>query len=161
MKKEIVSRGQFLKELGLSSGALLAFYCLGTTMTACSKDDSTTPSGTDNSGVTGTTTGANIDFVIDLANTSFAKLKTEGGFAYVENIIIANAKGGKFVALAKKCTHAGTVVQYRLSENDFYCDNHHSEFSTTGAVEKSPATQALTSYKTESQSNGTKLRIYA
>ncbi|MEZ4903797.1 MAG: hypothetical protein R2822_19595 [Spirosomataceae bacterium] len=36
MKTESMKRGQFLRELGLSSGALMAFYCLGTTMTACS-----------------------------------------------------------------------------------------------------------------------------
>lgn len=171
MEKKELSRGQFLKELGLSSGALMAFYCLGTTMTACSKEETTTPSGTNtgntsgsgttntNTGVTGTTSGANIDFVIDLAHADYTKLKTEGGFAYVGEIIVANVKGGSFVALSRACTHEGTSVQYRLAQNDFLCPNHGSEFSTTGTVEKSPATKGLTVYKTESQSNGTKLRV--
>ena len=168
METTQLSRGQFLKQLGMSSAALMSFYCLGTGLTACSKDDSvptptttTTPTtgGGGNSGVTGTTSGT-IDFTIDLTHADFKKLKTEGEFTYVGDIIIANAKG-IFVALAKACTHQGTTIDFRSGTNDFKCPNHGSEFKTDGSVQKSPAAQALTVYKTELLNNNNSLKIKA
>lgn len=168
METSQLSRGQFLKQLGMSSAALMSFYCLGTGLTSCSKDDSDpTPTiggtgGTNGSttpGVTGTTSGA-IDFTIDLTNANFVKLKTEGEFTYVDDIIIANAKG-IFVALSKVCTHQGTTINYRSGTNDFLCPNHGSQFKTDGTVQKDPATRALTVYKTEVLNNGNSLKITA
>jgi cytochrome b6-f complex iron-sulfur subunit len=77
-----MKRGQFLKSLGLSTSTLMAFYCLGTTMTACgSKDDDPDPVDPNpggGTGVTGTTTGSAINFTVDLTkNTS---LKTAGEY---------------------------------------------------------------------------------
>lgn len=161
------SRGQFLKQLGLSSAALMSFYCLGATLTSCSKDSSdtptptTTPGGTTGSsdpGITGVTKGTSIDFTIDLTNANFKTLKTEGSFTYVEDIIIANAKG-TFVALSKICTHQGTTIDYRSGTNDFLCPNHGSQFKTDGSVQKDPATKALAVYKTELLNNNNSLRI--
>lgn len=156
MKHSAINRGQFLKELGLSSSALMAFYCLGTVTSGCSKKDD--PAAIDPSLISPSPGGGNtkIDFTIDLSSAEFSKLKTEGEFAYKDDIIIANAKGS-YVALAKACTHAGTTVKYRENENDFYCDNHKSEFKTDGTVKKSPASDALKVYKTELKDN--KLRV--
>ncbi len=168
METSQLSRGQFLKQLGMSSAALMSFYCLGTGLTSCSSssDDPTpnpttgTGGGTNtNSGVTGTTSGA-IDFTIDLTNSNFVKLKTEGEFTYVGDIIIANAKG-TFVALSKVCTHQGTTINYRSGTNDFLCPNHGSQFKTDGTVSKDPATKALTVYKTELLNSGNSLKIKA
>jgi cytochrome b6-f complex iron-sulfur subunit len=158
MENTNLSRGQFLKQLGLSSGALMAFYCLGT-VTACTKDDEPAASGTTtNPNTTGTnTTTTKVDFTLDLTTNDYKKLKTEGEFVYKDDIIIANVKGGKFVALSKACTHAGTTVQYRAKEDDFWCSNHGSEFGHDGKVEKSPATTGLKVFKTEL--TGDKLRI--
>jgi cytochrome b6-f complex iron-sulfur subunit len=165
MEKTQVSRGQFLKQLGLSSAALMSFYCLGTTMTACTNnsDDptptpTTTPTGNTDTGVTGTTKGASIDFTIDLANTNFKKLKTEGEYLYVEDIIIANAKG-IFVAISKVCTHQGTTIDYRSGTNDFKCPNHGSEFKLDGTVQKDPATKGLAVFKTALSMDGNSLKI--
>jgi cytochrome b6-f complex iron-sulfur subunit len=169
METKELSRGQFLKQLGLSSGALMAFYCMGTTMTACTKEETTTPATSNtngttggtgaDTGVTGITSGGSVDFTIDLAHKDFSRLKTEGEYAYVGDIIISNTKGGTFVALSKICTHEGTTIQYRLKENDFWCSNHSSEFNSNGTVKKSPAAKSLAVFKTESKENGTKLRI--
>lgn len=168
MEKTQLSRGQFLKQLGLSSAALMSFYCLGTTMTACTNnsDDptptptTTTPTGNTDTGITGTAKGTSIDFTIDLTNTNFKKLKTDGEYLYVEDIIIANAKG-VFVAISKVCTHQGTTIDYRSGTNDFKCPNHGSEFKLDGTVQKDPATKALTMYKTALSSDGNSLKITA
>ncbi|MFN3487847.1 MAG: ubiquinol-cytochrome c reductase iron-sulfur subunit [Emticicia sp.] len=166
METSQLSRGQFLKQLGMSSAALMSFYCLGTGLTSCSKDDAdpapTTgvTGGTNSStasGVTGTTSGT-VNFTIDLTNTNFSKLKTEGEFVYVDDIIIANAKG-TFVALSKVCTHQGTIINYRSGTNDFICPNHGSQFKTDGMVQKDPATRALAVYKTEVLNSGNSLKI--
>ena len=173
MEQAQLSRGQFLRQLGMSSATLMSFYCLGTTMTACTSasEDPTpimpptpttppvvTPPAT-NSGITGMTAGA-IDFTIDLTHPDFKKLKTEGEFTYVADIIIANAKG-TFVALSKVCTHQGTTIDFRPTANDFKCPNHGSEFTTDGKVQKSPATTALKVYKAESTNSGNSLKITA
>ncbi|WP_394989977.1 ubiquinol-cytochrome c reductase iron-sulfur subunit [Emticicia sp.] len=175
MEQTQLSRGQFLRQLGMSSAALMSFYCLGTTMTACtSASDDPMPAPTTpptpitppvvtppaaNSGITGMTTGS-IDFTIDLLHPDFKKLKTEGEFTYVADIIIANAKG-TFVALSKVCTHQGTTIDFRPTANDFKCPNHGSEFTTDGKVQKSPATTALKVYKAESINSGNSLKISA
>lgn len=166
METTQLSRGQFLKQLGMSSAALMSFYCLGTGLTSCSSssDDpapttTTTTGGATTSGVTGTTSGA-IDFTIDLTHADFKKLKTEGEFVYVADIIIANAKG-VFVALSKACTHQGTTINYRSGTNDFLCPNHGSQFKTDGSVQKDPATKGLTVYKTELLNSNNSLKIKA
>lgn len=167
MEQTQLSRGQFLRQLGMSSAALMSFYCLGTTLTACSSggDDPTptptTPTtnsnGSTDTGITGSTSGT-VDFTIDLTHKDFKKLKTEGEFTYVADIIIANAKG-TMVALSKICTHQGTTIDFRAGTSDFKCPNHGSEFTTAGKVQKDPATTALKVYKAESTNSGNSLKI--
>ncbi len=167
MKQTQLSRGQFLKELGMSSAALMSFYCLGTSLTACSSKSSdpspttTTPTTTTpvDTGITGTTSGT-VDFTVDLTHKDFVKLKTEGEYAYAGDIIIANAKG-TFVAISKVCTHEGTTIVFRGTNNDFRCPNHGSEFTTDGKVQKSPATTGLKVYKAATVNNGNSLKVTA
>ena len=162
-----MKRGQFLRNLGLSSSALMAFYCMGTTMTACSSgsvDPDTSGTGS-NTGTTGLTGNADlskgaISFTLDLTASTYSTLKTEGKFVIVGSVIVANAKG-TIVALAKTCTHEGTTIDYRPAQNDFYCSNHGSEFSTAGTVEVGPATKALTVYKAQLSANGNTLTVSA
>ncbi len=135
-----MNRGEFLKSLGLSSGALMAFYCLGGVV-SCKSDSQPEP--------IAQPVNSKLDFTLDLNSNDFKKLKTEGEYIYKDAIIIANIKGGKYVALAKACPHQGTAVQYRLSNDDFYCPNHGSQFKTTGKVDKSPATTDLKVFNTE------------
>ena len=142
---------------------------MGTGLTACSGSDSDpTPDpgpgpGTNpgtSSAIKGTTSGANIDFTIDLTNAEYSKLKTTGEFNYVANIIIVNT-GGTYVALSKVCTHEGSTIAYRSATNDFKCPNHGSEFNLDGSVKLSPASKSLTVYKTEIQNSGNTLRVLA
>ncbi len=155
MLKEELSRGQFLKQMGMSSKALMAFYCMGT-LAACSKDDDPNPKVNDDpktsdgnsTGIDGTSTGTNISFKLDLTHVDFAKLKTNGAFAYAGDVIIANVGTDAYIALSKKCTHESTPVEYRKDTQDFRCPKHGSEFSSSGSVTKSPAGSPLTVYKT-------------
>jgi cytochrome b6-f complex iron-sulfur subunit len=169
MKESNVSRGEFLSQLGMGSKALMAFYCLGA-VAACTTDEEPEPmqqnppvGGNGNpgggiEGVTGATSGSSVNFTVDLTNQSFSGLKTKGNFAYVDGIIIANANAG-LVALSKVCTHTGTTVQYRKDENDIWCPNHGSEFSTSGTVEKGPAGSSLTVYSTTLSMDGNTLTV--
>ncbi|MDP5120048.1 MAG: Rieske (2Fe-2S) protein, partial [Spirosomaceae bacterium] len=109
-------------------------------------------------GVTGVTSGSAVNFTVDLTVAKYAVLKTQGGFEYVDGIIIANANAG-IVALSKECTHAGTTVQFRKDDNDIWCSNHGSEFSPAGAVEKGPATTGLTSYSVSLSMDGNTLTV--
>ncbi|MDJ1493574.1 Rieske (2Fe-2S) protein [Cytophagaceae bacterium DM2B3-1] len=152
-----MKRSEFLKNLGLSSAALMSIYCLGG-LTSCASESPQPNNNTGGNGGGGNTvagftgnaktSAGKISFTLDLTTDNFKSLLTEGSYLYPNSgdVIVAKVKGGGFVALSKACTHQGTTVTYRLNQNDFYCDNHGSEFSTTGSVENGPATAGLTLY---------------
>lgn len=161
-----MKRGEFLRSLGLSTSTLMAFYCLGTTMTACgSKDEDPGPGPNPNpgggTGVTGTTTGSNINFTVDLANSANANLKSGVKFKEIGDVIVALTSGGTYVALSKICTHEGSTIGFRSAQNDFLCPSHGSQFSTTGVVEEGPATSPLKTYTVTVSSDGNTLTVKA
>lgn len=168
-----MNRGQFLKDLGLSTKALMAFYCLGAVSACGSKKEDPDPGGNGNggngnggngtggnTGITGTTSGSNINFTVDLTHQQYSKLKNQGEFVYVANIIIANARG-TIVALSKICTHEGATIEFRAGQNDFLCNNHGSQFNLDGTVKLSPAESALQVFKTELSNDGNSLTVKA
>lgn len=161
-----MNRGEFIRSLGMSSAALMAFYCMGTTLSACSSkgsDDPAPSTPVPGTGITGNAELAKgaINFTLSLSDASFSKLKTAGQYVLVGNLIVAKTAAGQYVALSKTCTHEGTDVQYRSTQNDFYCTSHGSEFSTTGAVEVGPAARPLTQYKTALSADGNSLTVTA
>lgn len=165
-----MKRGEFLRSLGLSSAALMAFYCMGTTMTACSKSsDSVTPStGTGTTTPTGTGITGNADaskgavnYTLTLTDANYSKLATVGQYALIGSTLVAKTKSGSYVALSKTCTHEGSDVQYRSGQDDIYCPTHGSEYTTAGAVKVGPATRALTQYKTTLSADGNTLTVSA
>ncbi|PWJ56987.1 cytochrome b6-f complex iron-sulfur subunit [Dyadobacter jejuensis] len=135
-----MKRGEFLKGLGLSTSSLMAFYCLGTGLSACGTTDEDPDPSDGGTGVTGTTTGSSINFTVDLGNSSNAKLKIEGEYQIFGDVLVAFTTQKTYVALAKRCTHVGTELQYQKGDNNLYCNNHGSEFSTSGSVQKGPST---------------------
>ncbi|MBE9466259.1 ubiquinol-cytochrome c reductase iron-sulfur subunit [Dyadobacter subterraneus] len=173
-QKETMKRGEFLRSLSLGTSTLMAFYCMGT-MTSCSTGDmdpltATTPTTpttptdpTTGAAFTGnaTTSAGAINFTIDLTNTAYSKLKTSGSYLIIGDLIVALSTTNTYVALSKVCTHEGTTVQYRSSENDIYCANHGSEFKLTGAVDKGPAVAALKAYKAVLSTDGNSLTVTA
>jgi cytochrome b6-f complex iron-sulfur subunit len=159
-KEETMKRGEFLRSLGLSSATLMAFYCLGTTMSSCgSKQDDPDPSTGGGSGVSGTTSGNNINFTVDLTNSTYSKLKTAGSFEVIGDVLVAFTSSNGYVALSKICTHEGETLRYRSQQNDLFCSRHSSEFSLTGAVEQGPATTALKAYKASASADGNTLTV--
>lgn len=165
VKADKMKRGEFLRSLGLSTSTLMAFYCIGTTMTACgSSDDEPEPNpggGGSVNGVTGTTTGNAINFTLDLTHSNAKDLKTAGTGKVFGDVLVAFTTANQYVALSRICTHEGSTVSYRKEQNDIRCPTHQSEFSLTGAVEQGPATTPLQAYKTSLSSDGNTLTVTA
>lgn len=161
-KEERMKRGDFLRGLGLSTATLMAYYCLGTTMTSCGSSDDPDPvnpgTGT-GTGLTGTTTGSAINFTIDLTNSTYSSLKTAGSYKIIGDVLVAFTSSNGYIALTKICTHEQNPVQYRAAQNDIFCPSHLSEFSLTGAVEQGPATTALKAYKPSLSADGNSLTV--
>ncbi|SFD54156.1 QcrA and Rieske domain-containing protein [Spirosoma endophyticum] len=160
-----INRGEFLRSLGMSSAALMAFYCMGTGLTACSKSDSSTPTPTPPAaGLTGnadTAAGA-INFTIDLTNSNYSSLKTVGNFMKIGSVLVANTTGGKYVTIQRLCTHeANDAVSYGLSANKFTCSAHGSVFNVDGTVSVGPATTAMKLYKSTISTDGNTLTVTA
>lgn len=165
-----LNRGEFLRNLGMSSAALMAFYCMGTGLTACSSsnnDPTPTPTPTTSAGLTGNaeTAKGGINFTLDLTNADYSKLKTAGEFIKVGDVLVANAKGSKFVAIQRLCTHQSQDnVSYRLATDDFLCSSHGSVFATDGSVKVSAggsSQPAMKLYKTTLSTDGNKLTVTA
>jgi len=143
-----MDRKDFLAQLGLTSAAIFAGACLG----GCSKDDGGTPGG-------GVVPPANVDFTINLADSANSALTTPGGYMYQSGVIVALTLSNQYIAVAQKCTHEGTTVVFEGGNNRFYCPNHGSTYSTTGAVTMGPAPDALKRFNTTL--TGTNLRVYS
>jgi cytochrome b6-f complex iron-sulfur subunit len=136
-----MNREEFLKQLGIT--ALLT--CTGSAMIGCSNNDEPAPS--------------NADFTLDLSASQNAALNNVGGSLSSNGIIVARLSNTEFVALSRACTHEGTGINFRSSQNDFLCPNHGARFSTTGAVLQGPARASLKKYNTELTGNS--LRIFS
>jgi len=139
-----MTRGQFLKNMGISGGALLAVYCAGG-LSSCT-NDSVTPSGK--------------DFTINLDEANYSPLKTVGNFVVVQEVVVACTAVGVYKAVTLICSHAGQKqVAYRKSENDFYCSAHGANFDINGKGKNSNGSKGLTVYSTTL--SGSNLRIFS
>jgi cytochrome b6-f complex iron-sulfur subunit len=149
-----MKRSEFIRSLGMSSGALMAFYCMGG-LTACSSEKG------DPAPVKAPGT-AKVDVSVDLNSADYNKLKTNGEFVILKDqpIIVARKNDGTFVALAKECTHQGTTVTYQAANDRFNCPNHGSNFTATGSVINGPAASPLKQFKTELNTSTNILRVY-
>lgn len=152
-----MKRSEFIRNLGLGSGALMAVYCMGT-LTSCTKEN--TPLPTTNTNPTTNPSTGKIDFTLDLTAAANKELTAIGGFLYNDDIIIAKVKSGAFIALSKVCTHQGTTVVYQKDTDNIYCPNHGSLFDITGKVTLKPAPAPLKMYSTKYDEMTKKLRIF-
>lgn len=161
-----MNRGEFLRNLGISSAALMAFYCMGTGLTACSKggsDPTPTPTPT-TGGITGNAdaSAGTVNFTLDLTNSNYSSLKTVGNFVKVGSVLVANTTGNKYVTIQRLCTHQQLdQVAYTLSSNNFNCSAHGSVFNVDGSVKNGPATTAMKLYTSTISADGNSLTVKA
>lgn len=115
-------------------------------MEACSGGSSTGPSDLPSIGlINATPIGNQIQLNVDgssaLASVGSAALVR----ASVGSFLVARTAQSTFTALTANCTHdACTVDEYQ--SGTYECSCHGSQFSTSGAVVRGPATRALRSY---------------
>lgn len=136
-----MDRKDFLSQVSLGAAAMLVPMCLGG-LSSCSKTAINAPT--------------NVDFTLDISSGA---LSTNGGYLVHSGVLVARTNSGTFLAVSAACTHEGTNVNYVASANDFYCPNHGSVFSSSGAVVQGPAQQNLATYHTTL--TGTSLRVYS
>jgi cytochrome b6-f complex iron-sulfur subunit len=145
-----IERKDFLKQVGLGFGAIMLMNCLQ----GCGETEIPDPNPGSNTG--------KVDFTIDISTSTYSKLQTKGGYVVVANqkVIIARTQADSWIAVSSACTHEGTTIDYRSSSNDFICNNHKSEFTATGAVQKGPAASALKKYNVTFTANTNTLRVF-
>jgi cytochrome b6-f complex iron-sulfur subunit len=90
--------------------------------------------------------GNNGGITVDLNDPAYTTLKTVGGFAYKDNIIVIRSTDTVYVALSKICTHQGCTVGYSSSNNNLPCPCHGSLYSINGTVINGPAPNPLKKY---------------
>jgi cytochrome b6-f complex iron-sulfur subunit len=73
---------------------------------------------------------------------SAALVQTSSG-----NLLVARTAQDTFSAMTNVCTHEGCAVD-RYQSGTFTCPCHGSQYSTSGAVLKGPATQSLRRFNT-------------
>src|SRR5450759_508517 len=74
-----------------------------------------------------------IDFTLDLNNSAYAPLKTNGGSVYKNGVIVARTNTVAFLAYSQYCTHAGCTVNFD-GTSYFQCYCHGSVFDSNGNV---------------------------
>jgi cytochrome b6-f complex iron-sulfur subunit len=134
-----MDRKSFLKTFGQASAGLVIASCLG----ACSRDEE----------------NRELDFTLDLSSNDNAALQNNGGSRVVNGVIVARTNTGDFIAVAARCTHQGTTVQFEANNQRFRCPNHGATFTTDGKVTGGPARTNLQQYQTTL--SGNTLRVFS
>ena len=124
-----MDRKEFLTVVGTSIISITLASCLG----GCKKND-TIPN------------QPNVDFTLDLTNSSYAALNSNGGYIYNQGVIVAKTLAGNYIAVSQACTHQGVNVVFQTSTGGFYCNAHNSSFASNGTVTGGPAGTKLKSY---------------
>jgi cytochrome b6-f complex iron-sulfur subunit len=129
-----MDRKEFLSMLGVGAAAAAISMCVE----SCAKAQTTK-------------TAPTVDFKLDLNQSSNQALLTNGGSLAVQGVVVAKTNAGAYIAVSQACTHQGTAILYRPSNNDFLCPAHGSTFSPAGGVNMGPAMVNLKSYSTQLQ----------
>ncbi|MEQ9375758.1 MAG: Rieske 2Fe-2S domain-containing protein [Imperialibacter sp.] len=141
-----MTRGEFVKSLGISVGAIMATWCIGG-LTSCMNADMPAPG------------DGGVDFTIDLEASENKALLTNGGWLIKNSVVIARTNSGDYVAVTQVCSHEGRKqVAYRASKNDFYCNAHGATYSISGKGTNSAGSRGLTRYTTQLDKNS--LRVF-
>lgn len=143
-----MDRKQFIKTIGMGTGAIVFATCLG----ACSSSEKTDDPAPINPGT------GKLDFTFDV--TTDTNLKNNG-WTIKSGVIIARS-GTSYLAYQSDCTHQGNPLTYNTGNNTFPCSlqgpNHGSVFNSNGERITGPASSDLKKYNT--QLNGNELRVF-
>ena len=133
-----MDRRKFLEQIGVGAAFALTATCLG----GCKADTSVTP----------------IDFTIDLNDSAYAALKTNGGYVIKNDAVIARTTTGGYAAATVICSHEGQKRISYNSQGQWSCSAHGALFDATGKGLNGNASKGLTIFKADL--SGTSLHIY-
>lgn len=142
-----MNRKDFLRNLGLSSAALWATYCLG----SCNRDE-VKPNELPADGLT-----------LNLNEAQYSSLKNNGSFIVLNDykIVVARTNTGTYAAVTKICSHEQQEqIAFIPSTNEFECSAHGARFSTTGQGLNNNGKNGLRTYRTEINQAGDVLKIF-
>lgn len=142
-----MDRQEFFRIVGTSLGAVLLSRCMAGCGAGSGGDPIPDPL-------------QKVDFTVQLNEKANENLKVKGGYVIVNHVIVAQTKDGSFVAVSADCTHQGTQLVFKPTDNQFYCPLHLSRFDTAGKVIVGPATQALKQYTVVPDLAGGTVRVY-
>ncbi|WP_420151210.1 ubiquinol-cytochrome c reductase iron-sulfur subunit [Spirosoma sp.] len=147
METATISRHDFFRLVGTSVGVILLSNC----SMGCSRQENSGPTPVDQK----------VDFTLRLADQANENLRVKGGYVIANDIIVAQSKEGKFIAVSANCTHEGTQLTYKSAENQFFCPLHLSRFDTAGNVVMGPAAKPLVQYLTVVDMAAGTIRIHS
>ncbi|MEI6885258.1 MAG: Rieske 2Fe-2S domain-containing protein [Bacteroidota bacterium] len=134
-----MNRKQFLKTTALAVAGIAAG---GSVLESCKKS-------------TKGPQGPDVNFTIDLNDSKYANLASQGGFAYNQGVIIAriNDFNDGFIAVAQTCTHEGCTLTYSRGAQAFPCPCHGGIYDLNGNVTAGPPPYAIKRYSVSRSGN--------
>ena len=136
-----MKRDEFIKGIAVGGSILFSAPIL---LNSCSKEDTEPEPGPNNGGG---------ELVIDLSDSKYSNLGSDGGFVYAGDIIVIRISSSSYIALSKICTHQQYTVSYNKSTGQLLCPGHGSVFTTNGSVVNGPAVNPLKKYSVTLSNN--------
>lgn len=129
-----MDRRNFIKTSCLAGGAIgLGTLAMVSSLQSCTKD-----------------TLANVNFTLDLTDSTYAALGHVGGSVVVNNngynIIVVRVTTSTYKAVSNTCTHQGCTVAYNSSIDGYLCPCHGGQYDIDGNVVAGPPPSALTKF---------------
>ena len=133
-----MDRRQFLEQVGLGAAFVLTATCLG----SC-KTESVSA----------------VDFTIDINDSAFSALKTNGGYVIKNGAVVARTLTGGYAAATVTCSHEGEQGISYNNQGQWYCTAHSALFDATGKGLNNNGSKGLTIFKADL--SGTQLHVYS
>jgi cytochrome b6-f complex iron-sulfur subunit len=124
-----MNRKEFIKSLGLGAAFVLTTNCFQ----SCAREFI-----------------GPIDFMLDLRDPKFQKLKTDGEYVVTSGVVVAKTTKGQYVAATVICSHEKRrEVVYDQSNDIFFCTAHAAEYDLNGIGLNDNGRKGLTVYIVE------------
>ncbi|MBN8682940.1 MAG: Rieske 2Fe-2S domain-containing protein [Chitinophagales bacterium] len=134
-----MNRREFLGKLGIGAAFVLSSSCLQ----SCKKESN-----------------GSVDFTLNLDDPNYVKLKTNGNYIVVNQVVVAKGTDGNYYAATVICSHEQKKeVTYDKNKNEYYCTAHGARFDLSGNGLNNNGSKDLETYQTNL--NGTELRVFS